>query len=249
VLAFGRPATAALSGQPVDLGLVPVGGSASRAARLTAAGPVTVTGVSAGAPFRADPAGLPHTLDAGAALDIPIRFAPTSAGAATATLTVTTDRGRILVDLHGVGTTPGLAAAPAALDFGSVPTTTSPSRTVIVSNTGTASETVTAVTAPAGPFAVAGLPAVGSVIPAQQSVAVTVSYAPAGMGPDSGSLTITSTRSTLVVPLTGAARTGRGRLSVLPASVDFGDTVVGSARTLSFDVANTGNIPVTIAKA
>jgi hypothetical protein len=249
VRAYGRPATVVLAGQPVDLGLVPVGGSAGQAARLTAVQRVTVTGATAGPPFTAEPAGLPRTLDPGDAVDLPVRFDPTAAGAATATLTVTTDRGPVLVDLHGVGTAPGLAAAPGALDFGPVPTSTSPTRTVIVSNTGTATETVAAVTAPAAPFAATGLPAVGTEIPAQQSVAITVSYQPTQAGTDTGSLAVSWAGSTLVVPVAGSARTGQGQLTLLPDSVDFGSVVVGTSATLSFDVANTGNIPVTVTKA
>lgn len=249
VRGYGRPATAPLAGQPVDFGLVPVGARSQRVARLTAVRRITVTSVSAGAPFSAELPGLPRTLDASQPLEVSVGFAPVQAGAATAALTIRTDRGSVPVDLHGAGSTPGLAAAPNALDFGSVPTTTAPTRTVIITNTGTDAETVTAVTAPAAPFAVTGLPAVGTQIPAQQSVAVTVAYQPTAAGHDAGSLAISSTRATVLVPLSGTAQTGRGRLTLLPTAVDFGDTVVGTARTLSFDLANTGNIPITITKA
>jgi hypothetical protein len=249
VRGYGRPATAVLTGQSVDFGLVPVGDRAAGTARLTAVSRVTVTGATAGQPFTAEPAGLPRTLEAGEALDVPVRFDPGTAGAATATLTVSTDRSPAVVDLHGVGTAPGLAAAPVALDFGSVPTSTSPTRTVTVSNTGTADETVTDVAAPAAPFSVTGLPDVGTVIPAQQSVAMTVGYQPTVAGTDTGSLAVSSAHSTLVVPLSGTGQTGQGRLTLLPDSVEFGATVLGTARTLSFDLANSGNIPITITKA
>ncbi len=250
VRAFGRPASALLSGRPVDFGLVPVGAGAELTARLTAGGPVTITGVAAsGAGFGADPTGLPVTLAAGEVLAIPVRYDPVAAGPVTGTLTVTTDRGRALADLHGVGAAPGLAAAPTTLDFGPTPTTTAPTRTVVVSNSGTQPETVLAVTGPAAPFTATGLPPVGTVIPPQQSVAITVGYRPVLPAVDSGQLAVTSTRSTLVVPLAGVAQAGRGRLSLLPPRLDFGDTVLGSARTLSFDLANTGNVPVTITKA
>jgi hypothetical protein len=105
------------------------------------------------------------------------------------------------------------------------------------------------VTPPAPPFAAAGLPAIGAVIPAQQSVAITVGYRPTDAGPAAGALAVTSTRGTLVVPLGGTAQAGRGRLALVPADLDFGHAVAGSSRALSFDLVNLGNIPVTITKA
>lgn len=247
--AYGRPAAVALSGQPVDVGTAPVGGSAGGTAHLTAAQPVTVTGASTTAPFSVAAAGLPRSLAAGESLDLPVLFTPAVTGAVTATLTVGTNLGPVLLDLHGVGSAPGLASTPATLAYGQVPTGTTKSLTAVIANTGVANETVTAVSAPGGPYTASGLPAVGQVITPAQSVAVSVTYAPTVAGSFPALLTISSTSGTLTVPLTATAVTGQGHLTLTPAATDLGQVAVGTSRTVTFDIANTGNIPVRITKA
>jgi hypothetical protein len=249
VRAFGRPATTALAGPPVDFGTVPVGSTGTGVVHLVASRQVTVSAAAAPAPFGAAPAGLPRTLAAGAALDVPVQFTPTAAGSATAALTVSAGTGSVLVDLHGTGTTPGLAAAPPTLAFGTVPTGVTKTLTAIVSNTGTTAETVTAVTPPAGVFTATGLPTVGQAIQPQQSIAVSVSFLPTAAGAATGSFQLRSTGSTLTVPLSGTGQTGQGHLQITPAGTDFGNVVVGASRTQVFELENTGNVPVTITKA
>ncbi|MBM9508996.1 FG-GAP-like repeat-containing protein, partial [Actinacidiphila acididurans] len=198
---------------------------------------------------------LPAQLPAGATLDVPVAFAPTTTGGISGTLTATLSDGRRLVfALHGVGTRPGLGAAPGSVAFGEVPTGTVSTLNVQITNTGTRSETIGAVTAPGGPFTVAGLPAEGTVLPPGGSLVASVTYAPAASGTDSGALVIASTDEagaahTLTLPLGGTAISGQGHLEFSPAALDFGQVPVGSSKTLSFTITDTGNIPVTVTKA
>jgi hypothetical protein len=249
LFAFGRPATVALYGATVDAGLVAVGTSVTTAAHLTASTAITVTGASAAAPFTASAAGLPKTLAASDTIDIPVTFAPTVPGTASSTLTLSTNLGPVTLDLHGTGTQPGLQASPSPLVFGVVATSQTKTLSLNVTNTGTTSETVSSTTLPGTPFTLTGAPANGTVIAAQQSLAMSVTYAPTVAGGNSTSLAITSTHGTLTIPLTGSGETGQGHLAFLPATTDFGRVVVGTSRTLSFNVTNTGNIPITITKA
>jgi HYDIN/CFA65/VesB-like, Ig-like domain/Bacterial lectin/Abnormal spindle-like microcephaly-assoc'd, ASPM-SPD-2-Hydin/PQQ-like domain len=249
VLAFGRPAQTAVTGSPVDFGNVNVGGTGSATATLTANRQVTVSAISASAPFSVTPPALPLPLAAGAQLSVPVSFAPTTAGAVSGTLTVTTSSGTVLLGLHGIGTQPGLAASPSSLSFGDRPTTTTATLNVQVTNTGTGPETISGSTVPSAPFTATGLPAGGTVVPSGGSFMVSVSYAPTTAGSDSSSLTVTSTSGTLTIPVTGTAVTGQGHLTFSPPMLDFGNVAVGRSGTASFDITNTGNVPVTISKA
>ncbi|WP_052440805.1 choice-of-anchor D domain-containing protein [Streptacidiphilus anmyonensis] len=251
---FGSPAATALTAAPVDFGPTAVGGTAQGTLQLTATVPagVTVTGASTAAPFAIGPTppAFPATVANGQTLSLPVQYTPTATGGANGAVKVSLSDGSNLVfALHGVGTRPGLGAAPASLDFGEVPTGTSLTMNVQLTNTGTVTETVGAATAPTGPFQAAGLPAAGTQIAPGGSVVVTVVYTPQAAQQDTGSLAVTSTDGTVTVPLTGTGVAGHGHLALSTATTNFGAVPVGASRTLSFTLTNDGNIPVTVTKA
>ncbi|MFF0750758.1 choice-of-anchor D domain-containing protein [Streptomyces sp. NPDC004267] len=251
VLGFGRPANAALNSNPVDFGKVAVGTTKNATATVTATRDVTVNSVStpSGSAFSASPSGLPRTLHAGDTYSVPVSFSPTTPGADSSVLTLATNLGESAVGLTGYGTRPGLYASPASLDFGTVATGTSKSLGVTLTNTGTASETVSATVPPGAPFSATGLPANGTVVQPQQSVSVQVTYAPTANADDTGSLSVTGQNGTVTVDLKGSAVTGQAKLTITPTSTDFGTVKVGQSVTKTFDISNTGNIPLTITKA
>src|SRR6202011_3293207 len=94
-----------------------------------------------------------------------------------------------------------------------------------------------------------GLPANGTSVTAGGSFVLPVTYAPTTGGTDASSITVTSTSGTLTIPVNGSAVSGSGHLTITPATTDFRQVDMGSSRTLSFDVTNTGTVPVTINKA
>ncbi|MEV5969402.1 choice-of-anchor D domain-containing protein [Streptomyces sp. NPDC051921] len=251
VLAFGRPANSAITSSPVDFGRVAVGGSANATATVTATRDVTINAVTtpAGSAFTAAPTGLPRTLRAGDTYSVPVRFAPTAPGPDSSFITVSTGVGDSAVGLTGYGTRPGLLASPTLLDFETVPTGTRKYLGVTFTNTGTQPETVSATAPPGAPFSATGLPAGGTVVQPQQSVSVQVAYVPTTDGDDTGSLSVTGQNGTSTVSLKGTAVTGQARLTVTPTSTDFGTVKVGQSVTKTFDISNTGNIPLTITKA
>jgi F5/8 type C domain/Abnormal spindle-like microcephaly-assoc'd, ASPM-SPD-2-Hydin len=249
VFGFGRPTTAALTSSPTDFGNVAVGSTGNATVTVTAARTVTVSAVSTAAPFAATPPALPVTLTTGQTLLVPVRFTPTATGGATGTLSFTTDSGTVPFDLHGTGTQAGLGATPSSLAFGTVPTGAHKTISVSIVNTGTAAVTITGTTAPAAPFAAVGFPANGATIAAGGSVAVSVTYTPTAVGDQSGSLAVASSAGSVTVPITGSAVTGASHLSITPNPVAFGSVTVGQTATQTFDIANTGNITLTLTKA
>jgi hypothetical protein len=256
VLAFGRPTTAAISAPPTDFGLVPVGGNAMRTLTITAHAPVTLDGIEAAAPFSAGspiPA-LPATLAAGDKVTMPVTFAPTTPDTTSDVLTVHTHNAATgatfdyLFALTGTGTQDGVAASPAALDFGSVVTGTARQLGVTIRNTGTTDATVTGVSAPAAPFTAVSAPAPGFVLPPQGSVTVTLRFAPTSAEPATGTLGVSTDTGSVVVPVQGLGIAGAPHLS-MSTGLAFGNVAPGSPRTLTMIVRNTGTAPMTIEKA
>jgi hypothetical protein len=249
VIGFGRPARSLLTGSPVDFGNVDVGTTTTKTLTLTATQAVNVTAISTAAPFSVTPPTLPVALAQGDSLSLPVSFAPGGPGAASDIVSVTTDSGTIGFALNGVGTKAGLNATPAAATFNQQPVGSTATVNVQVTNTGTANETISSVAGVASPFTASGLPAANTVVKPGGSFIVPVTYAPTSSGSNNSSITITSTSGTLTIPVTGTAASGSGKLVITPTSVDFGSLATGSSRTLSFDITNAGNLPVTVTKA
>ncbi len=260
---FGAPHKAPLNEKPLAFGQLPVGTSSCQAATVTATTAVTVTGVSASSASASDPFGVnqpngcvaaatfPQTLAAGQTLTVPVTFAPAAPGGATGALafaTSTRNFSAVDVSVSGIGTQTGLFASPTSLQFGTVPTGSSGSLQTVITNGGTAAETVTSAAAPAGPFSASGLPADGTSIAPGASVTITVTYKPPAATGDSGSLSVTGSHGGTVatVSLGGTGTTGQGTLSVAPASVSFGPVALGQQGSATENITNTGNLPMMI---
>ncbi|GHJ44026.1 hypothetical protein Cs7R123_13680 [Catellatospora sp. TT07R-123] len=249
IYGFGRPTTAALTSSPTDFGNVAVGSTGNATVTVTATRTVTVSAIGTAAPFGATPPALPVTLNTGQTLSVPVRFTPTGPGGAAGSLSFTTDSGTVALDLHGNGTQAGLGATPGTLAFGTVPTGANKTLSVSVTNTGTSTVTITGSTAPSAPFTATGFPANGTTLAAGASVTVTVKYTPTVAGNHTGSLAVASNAGSVTVPLTGTAVTGAAQLTITPNPLKFGQVPIGQTATGTFDIANTGNITLTITKA
>ncbi|HEV7897610.1 MAG TPA: choice-of-anchor D domain-containing protein [Planosporangium sp.] len=250
---FGQPTTSALTTAQTSFGSVNVSQTGTATVKATATRAVTVTGVSTSAPFAATPPALPVTLKAGETISVPVSFSPSAPGSFTGTLKFSvTDAGTnvtVGAALQGTAVKPGFSTNPARLDFGEVPVGATKSLTVSFTNTGTANETVNAVTAPPAPFTATGLPATGTVVAPGQSVAVGVTYTPTATGASSSTVTVSGPSGAGTIPITGTGITGKAELSISPASLNFGSVPVGMSATQTLTVSNTGNLNVTVTKA
>jgi hypothetical protein len=131
------------------------------------------------------------SIAAGGSCTVSVRFAPTTTGSRTGTLSVTASGISNAVPLSGTGVLPGpiLNPNPSSLSFpGTVVGASSATQTVTVTNSGTASATVSGVTA-TGDFSQTNT---CSTIAVGASCTVTVTFTPTTGGARSGSVSITS---------------------------------------------------------
>ncbi|KAA6457508.1 choice-of-anchor D domain-containing protein [Acidobacteria bacterium AB60] len=171
------------------------------------------------------------SLDSGASCTVQIVFTPSTAGAAQATLTLTSSTLGVIplnVPLNGVGQSPSalnadppqLTFAPTGLGYTSAP------QSVTVSNPG-GSIAAGLTLSLGGPFSVAQTTC-GTSLPAGASCTVSIAFTPMQEGALTGTLTIDS--ASMAVATTVALRgTGglTGDVQLKPATVSFPPTGVG----------------------
>jgi hypothetical protein len=200
-----------LGSNPASLSFssVQLGNTQTLAETVTNAGgsSVTISQVAAsGTGFSVSGIAVPMTLASGRSASFSVSFAPATVGAATGSVTVTSNASNptLTIPLSGKGTAVGqLGVTPTTLGIGSVVVGTSGNATASLTATG-ASVTVTGVGSSNSAFSLSGL-TLPVTIPAGQSVQFTVTFSPQTTGAASGTLTFNSDGqpSTTVELLTG----------------------------------------------
>jgi hypothetical protein len=253
---FGSPDAAPLSGAPVNFSQVRVGKTGTATVTLTVASQVTISTVSAAAPFQADPvkvngtsASLPVTLNPGDKLTVPVVFTPKAPGGVIGALQVATNSANfpsVSVSLTGRGTQPGLYSPTRTLSFGRYVDDTAVTKSVMIVNDSTGAERIAALARPRSPFS-ARLPAVGKTLAAGESVQVPVTFRPGHVGTVSSAFTITAAGGRKVtVLLTGVGKGAVSRLKAKSSSLSFGRVAAGSRKSATIVITNTGDLPAAI---
>jgi iron transport multicopper oxidase len=253
VLGFGNTAPVTLTGSPVDLGVVGVGGVAVAPFQLLASQTVTVSALASSSseftPSTVTPP-LPITLGAGAILSGIVAFQPASAGLRTGALVATTDSGTFALGVSGTGLVagPSLQASAQALAFDPTLVGQQTILAITFTNLGDTPLPVSSVSVAGPPFSLTGAPAGGFVMGPGQSVTITVTFAPSAGGTFQDNLTLASSAGPVVIPLSGSA-VEPARLDVDPAAVDFGTVQIGQSKAQSFTVSNGGGQRLTITRS
>jgi hypothetical protein len=147
--------------------------------------------------------------------------------------------------------TPGIQISPSSVSFGNDPVGTKLWQTLTITNTGSATLSITQLTASGSTaFTVSGFSLPLSVSPGQKAT-ITVNFLPASVGAVSGSISIVSNASTTPtsVSLSGSGIAATYSLSVSPTSLNFGSVTIGTSSTSqSVSVTNTGNSNVAISQ-
>jgi hypothetical protein len=243
VLGWGA-ATGALSGPSVSFGTVTSGQTKQMTATFTASSACTINAggiTSTGAPFTI-PSPSPATntaLAANGTINVTVTFAPTAAGSFSGSLNaVCAAGGGGTIALSGTGqvNAPQLNVTPSSLNFGGIVIGSTSQLSLQLQNTGNQALTISSSTLPAAPYSVSTLP---TSIAAMSSVNVTVTFAPTAAGTFNSSLVINSNGGNATIPLAGTSGTAPVMV-ISPMSLDFGTVAVGSSKSLSFTISNTG---------
>ena len=261
--AAGSPHTSGLTGQGTQpaITLNPISldfgdqrlntPSSARQITLTNSGsaPLKIASIAAGGEFAITnntcPAS-PTTLGVNATCTVDVTFTPSALGSRSGTLTITSDavNSPHTAPLAGKGTQPAVQLAPASLSFGSQAlNTTSSTKQITLTNSGTAPLTISSITA-TGDFAQTN--ACPTTIAAGGTCVINVTFTPTALGARTGQLSIADDApgSPHTAALDG---TGLGAaVQINPASLDFGSLAVSStsaARTVT--ITNTGNSNLT----
>jgi hypothetical protein len=192
----------------------------------------------------------PVTLTPGQSTSFSVIFAPTSAGSASGSVTITSNASNpsLTVALSGTAVTAGtLTGNPTSFSFGNVQDGTSQSQTETIKNTGGASLTITQATISGAGFSYTGL-TLPLTLAANQSSTFGVVFAPTTAGAVSGSLAFTVGGSTaLTLPLSGTGVTP-ATLTANPTSFTFTNVTVSQSQSQTETVKNTGGVSATISQ-
>jgi hypothetical protein len=192
------------------------------------------------------------TLAAGDTCKVYVEFDPSTTGAKSGTLTVSSgDVPDMTVSLDGTGIQTELSPAPATLSFGSkdIDDGITPEQVVVVTNSGTEGVTVSGVVV-TGDFAqVTGNGddcAASTVLGAGQTCKLRVTFNPTATGSRTGSATVQSNAPDASVSLDGSGI--QTELSRSQASLSFGNQDIDNGRTIdrTSTVTNSGTQDVTL---
>ena len=237
-----------------SFGSIQIGTSKSLTGTLTNSGGSSLTisaATASGSGFSLNGLSLPLTLTAGQSTSFTVLFSPTASGAASGSVSITSNGSnpKLSIPLSGTGVTPGaLGANPTSLVFGSVQVGNSTNLSETLTNTGGSSVTITQANLTGAVFSVSGLTLPLTLTP-NQSVTFTATFTPTSAGAASGSLSVVSnaSNSTLNIALYGTG-TSAGQLAVSPTSLSFGSVTIGSNSSLSGSLTASG-ASVTVSSA
>src|SRR5437773_19066 len=185
----------------INFGNIAVGSSTTKSVTLTNGGNTTVT-VSqtkvSGAAFTVTQGTPLSSIAASQSATLQIRFTPSSSGALSGSLTVTSDADNspTTISLAGAGVAPvaQLSATPSSVRFGNVAVGGTSALGVTLKNTGNSNVTISGVTASGGGYSVNGLSANTTLNPGQ-AVTLNVAFTPTATGSSSGSVSVASNAS------------------------------------------------------
>ncbi len=210
-----------------------------------------------GTSFRlVDAPDLPAVIAAGNTVTAEIRFVPNAEGSATGTFRIESDdpdNPETVVSVSAEALPEPVALIevnPSQAGFGNVPVGESGTVTLMIANDGNSELNVTSMTVTGGPENVfrlgSGRSAPFTVAPGEVET-VDVVFVPRAAGVVTATLQILSNASNTPEEIVSLNGTGTApQLTLRPATLDFGEVPVGSNRTLSATVENTGGAALAV---
>ncbi len=277
--ATGAQSNLVAASPTLNFGSVAVGSSKSLSETITnsTGAALTVSAALSSADYTISGLASPATLAAGQSASFTISFVPTTVGASSGSITLTSNdpQAGSTITLSGDATPSTQLTAPASLAFGSLKIGSTKSLPVTVQNIGTTSVTLSQISITGTGFSLVAPPAVPLTLSPSQTLQINVRFAPASAGAVSGQLTFsgdvaaaaskfgsfgnrhrsrtrtaaaTTTGITAVVDLAGTGLT-LPTLTAAPATVGFGSVTVGSKQSHTVTLTNTGGSTATVSQA
>ena len=195
----GAPALDAIVFDHGDYGEVCLGAFSDKYITLVNSGdcPLTVSGISSSAAAFVVPTTFapPFTLGAGDAVELPIRYQPTTRGAAAATITIASNdpASPKAVRLTGSCPPPRLVlAVPDSGSYGNVCVDTFHDQPLTIANAGHCDLTVTGLSVSSPEFLLPGVANLPVTVEPASAIELTVRFAPRSYGPKNATLTVIS---------------------------------------------------------
>ncbi len=142
---------------------------------------------------------------------------------------------------------PSLSFSATTFNFQNVVVGQTAKQTLTISNTGTASASISSLSVSNKQFSIAG-PSTPQSIPSSGSLVYTVSFAPTAAGSASATVSVTTSVSSVPdsISLSGTGEKALATLAVTPVSINFGNLVLKTTGTQNVTLQNTGNISLTL---
>lgn len=189
-----------------------------------------------------------QTLTPGSSMSFNAVFAPTSAGAVTGSISVSTNlpASPTSIPLTGTGADPAMSITPSSVTFGSVVDGTNNSQTITVKNTGTVNLVVSSESVTGTGFSVTGFAA--QTVTPNNSMAFNAVFAPSSPGSVTGSISLSTNvpGSPTAIGLSGTGAAPTFSLGASPTTLTFASVNVGSNSSLPVTLKNNGNSNITI---
>ena len=182
----------------------------------------------------------------GGMVEVTVRFAPTTGGAKTGTITIASDdpdepTKSLSVQGIGIQTVPDIRITPTILNFGNVDVGQSSSKKFQIYNDGNAVLQVSSIASDDGQFTILHK----FDVPPGEMVEITVKFTPTSGGTKTGNITVTSDdpdEPTKSLPVQGKGiQAAAPEIRVYPTDIDFGDVGVGLSLVKKFRIYNDGN--------
>lgn len=242
----------------IAFGQISIGGSGQQT--ITMSNPsnrkITVSSATvSGAGYSISGLMLPITLSPRQRVSFAVMFTPGTAGAVNGSVLLmsTALNSPAAISLSGSGTetlTGPLNASPTSLNLGDVTLGTSATNSVVLSNSGSSSVTISQVSIAGSGFRWSGI-TLPFTLAAGQSTALNITFAPDVTGSATGSVTVSSNsfNSPASVAVSGTGSTPTAELAINPGSVSFGDVLLGNSRSQLVTLTNSSGTSITVSSA
>ncbi len=236
----------------ISFGNVPVGTNGTATVSLSNTGTANVTisqAAATGTGFSISGLAAGLTIQPGQNASFTAQFSPRSTGNASGSISVFSNapNSPMTISVTGAGTQPGLGSSPSAVNFGSVVVGKNGSATVNLSNTGTASVTISQATVTGTGFAISGL-AAGLTIQPGQNANFTAQFSPTSAGNASGSISVSSNAPNSPLTIALAGKGTQAQIAAVPSSAPFGNVSVGNSNSQTITLTNSGTANLVISQ-